>query len=74
MKTNYSKIAEIARKWMAEYDMIDDENGVHESFDDPNPSSKSCPKCGSKMNYDSHTMTYRCNRCHHFENGISRLR
>lgn len=42
-------------------------------FDDPNPPSKKCPACGANMTYDSHSMHYKCHRCKHYENGMSRL-
>lgn len=42
-------------------------------IDDPNPKSKRCPKCGRNIDYDPHTMSYRCTHCHYFERGRSRL-
>ena len=51
----------------------DGPGGVDEGIDDPNPSTKRCPKCGGSMSYDKHAMQYKCPKCRHWERGASRL-
>ena len=52
---------------------IEGEKDIEAWIDDPNPRTKKCPKCGQMIDYEPHTMTYRCKNCHYFERGISRL-
>ena len=50
-----------------------DDDGVTESFYDPN-GRMNCPDCGRPMDYDPHSMLYRCMNCHKVIRGKSYLR